>query len=448
MEGIVLATIQGICAEFNVVIDSPLQNIYQTIEQLLSASLPDIDVAMPMFSAEYLQKHHPYDLATIEKAEPLLPRVKQICAMYAKYGVSHCTPEELHPKMERYYRRLQQMSKECFIDNLTLDHISKDVDYVKEKSPEMTLEMEMIRRMRSILPEMLKDPRVGLTELFQEDMMGAYFIDSITTRIHYKMIGDIVKKATEYAAQHKKILRILEIGGRLGGLTRHIVDSINKQINDFTVDYTFSDINITFFDMVRDKFTDFPMLKYQQFDPESDGISQNFSPHSFDLVVCLDTLHCTENALSAMSNIKELVAEDGWLIVMESTFNHNTPEIIFGVFDLCWIFEDDREDRCWMSQSGWVDAFNEAGFEDSCALSTPNEFFHSLIIGRNKICINNEVANIEGDLLFQYILLKESSNTVQDLSLKNIIELTTEEFLKLEDGVQLMLYIVLTQMFQ
>ena len=423
LSGRILVSIKGLSAEYKNTSQLSLSNLYEPIEQSYSASLPTIKDAQQLFSFEYLKMHYPYDIVAIETAEPYLPLVRQICAMYAKYGVHNCTATDVHPKMERYYKRLMQMSVECDIENVTPLMIKEQIEFVNRKSPEMRLEMDMINRMGIILPETLKDPRVGLTELFQEEMMGAYFIDSITTRIYYKVIGDIVKKATEFALEKKKIIRVLEIGGRLGGLTRHIVDSIAQHIKGSTVDYTFTDINITFFDMVREKFKDFSNIKYEQFDPESDGKSQNFSPNSYDIIVCLDTLHCTENASGALSNIKDLISNDGWLIVMESTFNHNTPEIIFGVFDLCWIFEDSRTDRCWMSQQEWLKCLNDVGFQETCVMSTPNEFFHSLIIGRNVISDQSEVyTNIDRT----YVLINEQSMT-NKLTLKNLLQITCND---------------------
>ena len=357
------------------------QCLYTTEWQPIDACLPPTTMLQEFFSEENLRERYPEDMDAITIAEKYSSLTKEICAAYAKHAVNSVQVKDVNPKVERYATRLRQMA-ETIPTNLKYEDIKKRIELIERACPEYHQEMLMIERMGNILPEALKDPRYALSELFTEDMMGAYFIDSLTVNIYYKAIADVVRKAVERSLQSKKIVRVLEIGGRLGGLSQYICAALEDLLTEGKVEYVFTDINVAFFHLVQEKLKDFKNVRFQQLDIEKDIKTQNFVANSMDLVVCLDTLHCTENAVEATSNMRDLLCKDGWSILMESTNNHNTPEIIFGAFDLCWIFEDERQDRCWMSQSGWSGVMRKAGFSDVVAVSTPNEFYHSLIVGR------------------------------------------------------------------
>ena len=349
--------------------------------QPMAACLPPTSVVRDFFKDRNLKRLYPQEMVAIEKAEKHLPLLKEICAAYAKHAVASTPESEYHQTMVRCAARLRQIA-ETIPTKLTFETIPKAMQKINNTSPEMFQEMDMIRRMGQILPESLKDPKPALSELFKEDMMGRYFLDSISTRIYYKALGDLVRQAVLEAKKQKKVVRVLEMGGRLGGLTQYILTNIEDLLQDGSVDYTFTDINITFFHLIEEKFAGYPNMKYAQLDVERGIDAQSFAPNSYDIVVCLDTLHCTKESVESCSIIRDLLCQDGWLMIMEPTNNHNSSEIIFGCFELCWIFEDQRKDRCWMDQKGWTDVMIASGFSDITAISTPNEFFHSLFVGR------------------------------------------------------------------
>ena len=357
------------------------QCVYTTEWQPIVGCLPKTTMLQDFFTESNLRQKYPEEMNAIDEAEKYSDLTKEICAAYAKHATNTVAQKDVNPKVERYAKRLRQMA-ERIPTKLTIDDIPKRIEQIERAVPQYHQEMIMIERMGRILSETLKDPRCALTELFTEEMMGAYFIDSLTVNIYYKALGDLVRQAVEEALKSKKIVRVLEIGGRLGGLSKYICGALKDLLEEGVVEYVFTDINVAFFHLVQEKLKGFKNVRYQQLDIEKDIKTQNFVPNAMDLVVCLDTLHCTENALEASSNMRDLLCKDGWSILMESTNNHNTPEIIFGAFDLCWIFEDEREERCWMSQSGWSGVLQKAGFSDVVAVSTPNEFYHSLIVGR------------------------------------------------------------------
>ena len=383
-QGNVFADVEGFRAENIYGFRTPMVDLtsclFTTQWQPMKACLPPTSVVTDFFQDRNLKRLYPQEMVAIEKAEDHLPLLKEICTAYAKHAVESTPESEYSQNMLRCATRLRKMA-ETIPTEMQFENIPKATQKIITSSPEMFQEVDMVKRMGQILPEALKDPNLALSEVFHGDMMGRYFLDSIPIRIYYKALGDLVRQALLEAQKRKKVVRVLEIGGRLGGLTQCILSNIEDLLQDGSVDYTFTDINITFFRLVEEKFAGYPNIKYMQLDVERGIDSQSFSPNSYDIVICLDTLHCTKESVKSCSIIRDLLCQDGWLMIMEPTNNHNTSEIIFGSFDLCWIFEDQRKDRCWMDQKGWTDVMIMSGFSDVIAISTPNEFFHSLIVG-------------------------------------------------------------------
>ena len=384
MQGNVFVEVKGFRAEnttttkTNVDLKSCL---YTTEWQPVEACMPPTSMMTEYFKTQNLDKIYPEEMTKIRNTEKLSTRLRELTTAYAKKAVTAVDASEVHPKNERYYKRLLQVA-EAVPTKLKSEELPAVVASMIKENPEHSQELDMILRMGEIMPETLKDPKVALAELFQEDMMKAYFLDSIGTRIYYKTIADTVRLAVLEAKKKKQIVRIAEVGGRLGGLSEYILTAIEDLLQDGSVQFTFTDINIAFFHMVEERLQRFPNVQYQQLDVERDIVTQGLVPNAYDLVVALDTLHCTKDSAEACSIIRDMLCKDGWLMVMEATNNFNLSEIVFGAFDLCWIYDDMRKDKCWMGQNGWVDVMERSGFSDVVAVSTPNEFYHSVIIGR------------------------------------------------------------------
>ena len=357
------------------------QCLYTREWQPIDACLPPTTMLQEFFSEENLCGRYPEEMNAITIAEKYNSLIKEICAAYAKHAVDSVQTEDINPKMKKYATRLRQMA-ETTPKKLKYEDIKQHLELIEKACPEYQQEMLMIERLGNSLPEALKDPRCALSELCTEEMMNAYFLDSLTIRIYYKALADVVRKAVEGSLESKKIVQVLEIGGRLGALSQYICAALEDLLKEGKVEYVFTDISTVLFHRVQERLRGFKNIRFQQLDIKEDIKTQNFVANSMDIVVCLDTLHCTENTIEATSNMRDLLCKDGWGVLMESTNNLNTPEIIFGALDLCWTFEDERRDRCWMSQSEWSGVMQKAGFSDVVAVSTPNEFYHSLIVGR------------------------------------------------------------------
>ncbi|XP_033117711.1 methyltransferase calH-like, partial [Anneissia japonica] len=149
----------------------------------------------------------------------------------------------------------------------------------------------MIRNLGDNFTKTLPDPGSAVKLLFRPECLPSYFMDSLTTRLFYKAGTDVIERAVKKALEKKEVVRVLEIGGRMGGLAQYVLEPLKKYGEDRRLEYIFTDLSVTFFMHAEGTLEEYPFVKYQQLDIEKDLVSQGFVPGTVDFIVCMDTIH-------------------------------------------------------------------------------------------------------------------------------------------------------------
>jgi acyl transferase domain-containing protein/acyl carrier protein len=176
----------------------------------------------------------------------------------------------------------------------------------------------------------------------------------------YAQYGQLL---AEYIALYRQerpsgTIRILEIGGGQGNLTKTLLPALQGQ----DVDYTFTDISRSF---VRDaeamaKGHGFHGVTFATLDITRDVEGQGFSRHSVDLVVGLDVVHATPDIAHTLRNVWSLVKDGGALGLVETTRDNTWLTMVMGVMDGWWAFHDDREVSPLLEPIAWQRKLKEA----------------------------------------------------------------------------------------
>ncbi|CAH1230559.1 FASN [Branchiostoma lanceolatum] len=360
--------------------------LYRTTWQPVISPLPQTSIFCDLFQEDRLQEKYRDDMEMIETAEQALPKLKRLALSYIQHALDTVPENEISPRNKRYVERLRTIVDAGRKDQgepMSLEEIHKYLEEVRKEVPSMEQEFSMLRRLGDMLPTSLRDPSAALPILFAADCLAEYFMDSVTTRMFYCACADAMEQAVKSALQRKQTLRILEVGGRMGGLARHLLKPIKSLGDAGHIEYVFTDLNTTFFTHASQVLEDYTFVKYQQLDIEAAVAPQDFVPGTFDIVVCMDTLHSAVDVMEGLENMKSLLCPGGWLVMFEPTNAFHMCELVFGSLELCWVYDDDyRTDNCWLSREGWSNLFSDGGMCDVVSVSSPQEFFHSIIIGR------------------------------------------------------------------
>jgi microcystin synthetase protein McyG len=163
-----------------------------------------------------------------------------------------------------------------------------------------------------------------------------------------------------------RIARILEIGAGTGGTTTYVLPRLQAD----RTNYTFTDVSPLFTERAREKFQSFSFVDYQTLDIERNPATQRFDAHSYDIVLAANVLHATTDLHLTLKHVRELLAPQGLLILLEVTVSQRWLDLIFGLTEGWWRFKDLdlRPKHPLLSVQRWQGVLEECGFEGTAAI--------------------------------------------------------------------------------
>ncbi|KAI8631474.1 S-adenosyl-L-methionine-dependent methyltransferase [Xylariaceae sp. FL1651] len=172
------------------------------------------------------------------------------------------------------------------------------------------------------------------------------------------LLGNFLVKALSKATGKGKF-RILEVGAGTGGTTRHIVDRLQKEGIEF--EYVFTDISTALVAAAKRQFKKVDGMSYDRLDiekppkPEYEG--------AFHCIISTNCIHATKNLDRTLLHLRKMLREDGALTLVETTQSLDWLDIVVGLFDGWWLFEDGRT-YALIDEKQWEERMKRAGFKE------------------------------------------------------------------------------------
>ncbi|WP_018220031.1 class I SAM-dependent methyltransferase [Salinispora pacifica] len=216
------------------------------------------------------------------------------------------------------------------------------------------------------LPALLRD-EAGVQELLfpdgSTDTAEGNYRDNLPSRWVNHAAAALVGGRTHGSAGP---LRILEVGAGIGATTRPVLDALAGT----ELDYLFTDVSRFFLTSARTLLGDRPGLRFGLFDINVLPVGPENTPGSRDVILAANVLHNARHIGRALAALRELLAPDGLLVLVESCREHY--QALTSMYLLMspsaeeqrW-FTDVRsgQDRVFLSPAEWVDQLDAAGFD-------------------------------------------------------------------------------------
>jgi len=173
------------------------------------------------------------------------------------------------------------------------------------------------------------------------------------------VLGDFLTKAFTTKATGGGKFRILEIGAGTGGTTRYIVNHLRSQGIDF--EYVFTDLGASLVNAAAKQFKGTEGLSFDVLDierppkPEYEG--------AFHCIIATNCIHATRNLDVSLRHARQMLRDDGALTLVEITKNMFWLDIVVGLFEGWWLFEDGRE-HALVNEKHWERRMKAAGFRE------------------------------------------------------------------------------------
>jgi acyl transferase domain-containing protein/thioesterase domain-containing protein/SAM-dependent methyltransferase/acyl carrier protein/ribosomal protein S18 acetylase RimI-like enzyme len=225
-------------------------------------------------------------------------------------------------------------------------------------------ECDFLRRAGTALASIWQDEIEPLTILFPNgatDKAARFYSEARLLAGYNRLAGEVVRELVA-ALPPGQELRVLEVGAGTGGLTMHLLPQLPKD----RTDYWFTDLSPLFLHAAKERFHEFPFLKTGLLDISKSPHHQDIALGSFDLVVAANVLHATPRLHDTLTNVRQFLKPNGWLMLLEC---YNPPlwgDVLFTMIDGWWNFEDRelRRDYPLLPPDGWRQVLAETGFRD------------------------------------------------------------------------------------
>ena len=265
---------------------------------------------------------------------------------------------------------------------------AEQADALLRDYPGYRLDIELLQRCGPRLADVVTGRADGREVLFTPEgfaFLEQFYRASPASAFYNVLTADLIADFASAFDQGRK-LRVLEAGAGTGGTTSLVLPRLKPDC----VDYIFSDVSQLFLDRARAKFgAEYPFLQTRLFDVAKDAAPQGFADGSFDLILAANVLHATPDVSEAVARLRRLLAPGGVLVLLEITSHPWWLDIVFGLMDGWWKFEDRarRPNHPLMSAEQWQSLLAECGFENPAVLAdrAPGESAQSIVFGRRPL---------------------------------------------------------------
>ncbi|KAL2702177.1 hypothetical protein AAEP93_006475 [Penicillium crustosum] len=228
--------------------------------------------------------------------------------------------------------------------------------------PQHTSEHKLLKTTGSRLADCLTGAADPLALLFQDaearELMGDVYTNAPMFNAATRHLSQYLKGILSQVDSSREI-RILEIGAGTGGTTDALLKNLIT-VPNLRFKYTFTDLSSGLLAMARKKFKEYNFMEYQVLDIEQDPKPGMLG--RYDIILSSNCIHATRNLVKSSTNIRKLLRPDGILCLIELTQNLFWFDLVFGLLEGWWLFDDGRK-HALATENIWKDSLSKSGFE-------------------------------------------------------------------------------------
>lgn len=256
-------------------------------------------------------------------------------------------------------------------------HPAATLQRLKAEYPAFHPELEITARCLTSLASVLQGQTDPLQLFFPTGSLDAaegMYSHSPGPQVFNRLAADVV--ADELKARPDGSIRVLEIGAGTGGTTAYVVPLLPAD----RTEYIFTDVSAFFHGRAREKFKNYPFLRYQTLDIEKDPATQGLKEEQFDIVIAANVLHAAVDLREAVRNVRSLLAPGGIIVLIEGTYPEPWVDLTAGLMEGWSRFRDHelRPSHPLISRPAWLDLLRQSGFCDANAIQ-PLEGSHQCV---------------------------------------------------------------------
>lgn len=257
-----------------------------------------------------------------------------------------------------------------------------------------TVLMQYQRESGKKILEQIRGTITGLSLFFPEgstDVAVSAYNDNMINRSLNYVVADLINNCS------RKGTAILEIGAGVGGTTTTVLENLKEK----NISYCFTDVSKFFINEAKNRYSGYDFIRYNILDINKDYEMQGFKDNKYDIVLCANVLHNSQNIEVNLSKIKKLLKPNGYLIIIEATKESYLLTTSLELKGGLGGFTDHRSSGIdvFTSEEKWVELLKKAGFTYYFTLPEKTDLLcecgQSVILCQNQETIFSEKINVE-----------------------------------------------------
>ncbi|KAL4799163.1 putative polyketide synthase [Aspergillus venezuelensis] len=233
-------------------------------------------------------------------------------------------------------------------------------DEIIRQFPHHASEHLLLRTTGSQLAECLSGDANPLALLFQDAearrLMGDVYTNAPMFKSATMHLAGYLQGVLERVGSGRTV-KILEIGAGTGGTTRYLVSQLAARGLRF--EYTFTDISSSLVMLAKKGFKEYDCMRYMTLNIEHDPPQELLG--QYDIIISTNCIHATRNIAHSCSNIHRMLQPNGILCLIELTRNLLWFDLVFGLLEGWWLFDDGRK-HALASERLWNETLDKTGY--------------------------------------------------------------------------------------
>ncbi|EFE42799.1 PKS-like enzyme, putative [Trichophyton verrucosum HKI 0517] len=189
------------------------------------------------------------------------------------------------------------------------------------------------------------------------DLVSGLYGKSPINMVWLRQMEDFIHRLIQKLPTNKGPLKILEMGAGTGGTTAILAPFLSSL--QMPVEYTFTDLSASLVAAARKRFKDYTFMKFRVHDIEKEPATELLQ--SQHIVIAANCVHATHNLVNSTKQIHRVLRPDGFLMILEMTDTLYWVDVVFGVLEGWWLYNDGRK-HVVAHQSIWEKSMHLAGY--------------------------------------------------------------------------------------